>query len=184
MRAVVFAGYRQRRDRRYWRSRCSQDRSESDRQRDQGGFRVERDDVGPGKLSAYYSRYAADAAHYLDGSGNERRDNLDVRYLIARGPVDWDLEVMRQTGRVGSEQIRAWALGSAGGYTFERARWSPRIGLQFDLASGDRRREDGTIGTFNPLFPNAYYFTLMSTPTYANLIHLRPSFRPRRRRCP
>ncbi len=140
-----------------------------------GGFRIERNDIGPGKLSAYYSRYDADAARYLDGSGKERRNNLDVRYQIARGPVDWDLEVMRQTGRVGSERTRAWAVGSAGGYTFENARWSPRIGLQLDLASGDRRRDDGTIGTFNPLFPNAYYFTLMSTPTYANLIHLRPS---------
>jgi hypothetical protein len=47
------------------------------------GFRIERNDVGPGKLSAYYS-----------------------------------LEGMWQTGRVGSEEIRAWALGSTGGYTF------------------------------------------------------------------
>ncbi len=140
-----------------------------------GGFRVERNDIGPGKLSAYYSRYEADSAHYLDGGGKERRNNLDVRYQIVRGPVDWDLEGMWQTGRVGGEQTRAWAVGSVGGYTFEHARWSPRIGLQLDLASGDRRRGDGTIGTFNPLFPNAYYFTLMSTPTYANLIHLRPS---------
>ncbi len=140
-----------------------------------GGFRIERNDVGPGKLSAYYSRYDADAAHYLDGSGKERRNNLDVRYQIARGPVDWEIEGMWQTGRVGSQQIRSWAVGSVGGYTFEQARWSPRIGLQLDLASGDRRRADGTIGTFNPLFPNAYYFPLMSTPTYVNLIHLRPS---------
>ena len=140
-----------------------------------GGFRIERKDVGPGKLSVYYSRYDADAAHYLDGSGKERRDNWDAHYQMARGPIDLDLEGMWQTGRVGSEQIRAWAVGSVGGYTFEHARWSPRIGLQLDLASGDRRRGDGTIGTFNPLFPNAYYFTLMSTPTYANLIHLRPS---------
>jgi Alginate export len=140
-----------------------------------GGFRIERNDIGPGKLSAYYSRYEADSAHYLDGGGKERRDNYDVRYQIVRGPVDWDLEGMWQSGRVGAEQIRGWALGSVGGYTFEHARWSPRIGLQLDLASGDRRLGDGTIGTFNPLFPNAYYFTLMSTPTYANLIHLRPS---------
>jgi hypothetical protein len=140
-----------------------------------GGFRIERKDIGPGKLSAYYSRYNQDAAHYLDGSGNERRDNLDLRYAIARGPVDWDLEGMRQTGRVGSEPIRAWAVGSRGGYTFEKAFWSPRIGLQVDLASGYRRLGDGIIGTFNPLFPNAYYFTLASTPTYANLIHVRPS---------
>ena len=140
-----------------------------------GGFRIERDDVGPGKLSAYYSRYDADAAHYLDGSGNERRDNLDVRYAIAQGAVDWDLEGIRQTGRVGNKEIRAWAMGSRGGYTFKGTSWSPRIGLQVDLASGAQRPGDGTIGTFNPLFPNAYYFTLASTPTYANLIHVRPS---------
>lgn len=140
-----------------------------------GGFRIERDDVGPGKLSAYYSRYNEAAAQYLDGSGNERRDNLDVRYAIARGAVDWDLEGMRQTGRVGDEPIRAWAVGSRGGYTFENVPWSPRIGLQFDVATGYRRPGDGIIGTFNPLFPNAYYFTLASTPTYANLIHVRPS---------
>jgi hypothetical protein len=140
-----------------------------------GGFRVEHNDIGPGKLSAYYSRYQAESAHYLDGGGKERRDNFDVRYQIVRGPVDWDFEGMWQTGRVGNEQIRGWAVGSVGGYTFEHARWSPRIGLQLDLASGDRRRGDGTIGSFNPLFPNAYYFTLMSTPTYVNLIHVRPS---------
>jgi hypothetical protein len=140
-----------------------------------GGFRVERNDVGPGTLSAYFSRYEADAAHYLDGSGSERRDNVDVRYSIARGALDWDLEAMRQTGRVGTKEIRAWAVGSRGGYTFKGLRWSPRIGLQVDLASGDRQSGDGIIGTFNPLFPNAYYFTLAGTPTYANLIHVRPS---------
>jgi hypothetical protein len=140
-----------------------------------GGFRIERNDVGPGKLSAYYSRYDQDIAQYLDARGKERRDNLDVHYEIVRGPLDWDLEGMRQSGQVGNTQIRAWAVGSTGGYTIEQVRWSPRIGLQLDLASGDRQRGDGTIETFNPLFPNAYYFTLMSTPTYVNLIHLRPS---------
>ena len=100
-----------------------------------GGFRIERNDVGPGKLSAYYSRYDANAAHYLDGNGNERRDNLDLRYAIARGAVDWDLEGMRQTGRLGNEEIRAWAVGSRGGYAFKGTPWSPRIGIQVDLAS-------------------------------------------------
>jgi hypothetical protein len=145
-----------------------------------GGFRVERNDVGPGTLSSYYSLYENDNAHYLDASGNERRHNLDVRYQIAQGPFAWDVEVMGQTGHVGSERIRALAVGSVGAYTFENARWTPTIGLQFDFATGDRRPGDGTIGTFNPLFPNAYYFTLASTTTYANLIHVRPflQFRP------
>jgi hypothetical protein len=141
-----------------------------------GGFRVERRDIGPGKLSAYYSRYDADAAHYLDGSGNEHRDNVDVRYeLSGGGALDADLEAMRQTGRVGFAAVRAWGGGSRAGYTFTDTLWTPRLGLQLDVASGDRRHGDGTVGTFNPLFPNAYYFTLASTPTYANLLHIRPS---------
>lgn len=140
-----------------------------------GGFRIERNDVGPGKLSIYYSRYDADGAHYLDGSGNDRRNIVDLRYQIVRGGIDWDLESMRQTGHVGDATVRAWAVGSRGGYMFRDSPWSPRIGLQLDLASGDRHRGDGMVETFNPLFPNAYYFTLASTPTYANLIHVRPS---------
>jgi hypothetical protein len=140
-----------------------------------GGFRIERNDIGPGKLSAYYSRYDEDATLYLDARGNERRSDLDAHYQIDRGPVDWDLEAIRQSGHVGSARVDAWAVGSTGGYTLEQVHWTPRVGVQVDLASGDRRPGDGTLGTFNPLFPNAYYFTLMSTPTYVNLIHLRPS---------
>jgi hypothetical protein len=139
-----------------------------------GGFRVEREDVGPGKLSVYYSRYDLDDARYLFASGNDRRDILDVRYQINRGGVDGDLEVMRQTGWVGSSRIQAWAASSRDGYTFDTF-WSPRIGVQLDFASGERRPGDGSEDTFNPLFPNAYYFTLDGSPTYANLIHVRPS---------
>ena len=139
-----------------------------------GGLRVERNDVGSGSLSAYYSQFNKNGAQYLDGSGDERRHNLDVRYVHARGQFAWDFEVMGQTGRVGSERIRALAVGSVAGYTFEDSPWSPTIGLQFDFATGDRRPGDGTIGTFNPLFPNAYYFTLAGNATYANLVHVRP----------
>jgi hypothetical protein len=49
-----------------------------------GGFRVERKNVGPGELSAYYSRFQLDDASYLDASGDERRDNFDVGDAIRR----------------------------------------------------------------------------------------------------
>ncbi|AYG64628.1 MULTISPECIES: alginate export family protein [unclassified Rhizobium] len=138
-------------------------------------LRVERQVLGTNELSAYYSLYQKRNAHYLDGSGDEDRHIFDTRFAGSSNGLDWDLEGMGQVGSVGDKDIRAWAIGARGGYTFEDASWTPRLGLQFDMASGDHNPGDGTVGTFNPLFPNGYYFTLAGYTGYANLIHLKPS---------
>ncbi len=138
------------------------------------GVRIERQSVGPGDLSGYWSRYNRSNARFLDARGVERRDVWDLRYTGTHGRFDWDLEAMLQTGTVAGSTIRAWALGSIAGYRLD-ARWSPRIALQVDAASGDRQPHDGRVGTFNPLFPNGYYFTLAGYTGYSNLIHVKPS---------
>jgi hypothetical protein len=147
----------------------------SNRHRTFSGVRVERKDTGPGDLSAYWSRYDVDDAHYLDATGNEHRDVFDVRYAGKVAPFDWDAETMVQTGHVGSDTVGAWAFGLLGGYTVPSWAGSPRFGLQVDGASGDRHPGDGRIETFNPLFPNGYYFTLAGYTGYTNLIHVKPS---------
>jgi hypothetical protein len=140
-----------------------------------GGLRAERKDVGPGELSVYYSRFILDKTRFLDARGDERRDNFDIRYAGARSGFDWDAEAMGQVGDVGSKRIRAWGVGSRSGYTIADLPWTPRLGLQIDAASGDHKAGDNTLGTFNPLFPNGYYFTLAGYTGYVNLIHLKPS---------
>ena len=144
------------------------------------GLRAEYQGLGPGDISGYYSRYRRDEARFLDASGNERRDVYDLRYNGKRGAIDWDIEGMLQRGQVGSKRAQAWALGSIAGYTFATQPWTPRVGLQFDMASGDRHASDGRLGTFNPLFANGYYFSLAGLTGYSNLIHLKPSlnFKP------
>ena len=132
-------------------------------------------DVGWGTLSGYFAYYSLDNAKYLTVQGNERRDSLDLRLAANTGGFDGDIEVMGQTGNVGIDTIRAWAVGSLSGYTFSDIGWTPRLGFQFDAASGDSNPHDNVLGTFNPLFPNGYYFTLAGYTGYTNLIHVKPS---------
>jgi hypothetical protein len=138
-------------------------------------LRVERHVLGNNELSGYYSFYERDNARYLDALGTEQRHVFDVRFAGTLNHLDWDLEAMGQLGTVGNKDIRAWASGMRAGYTFADMAWQPRLGLQFDTASGDSHPGDGVIGTFNPLFPNGYYFTLAGFTGYTNLVHLKPS---------
>jgi hypothetical protein len=138
-------------------------------------LRVERLVFGHNELSAYYSIYSRDNARYLDAVGNERREIYDVRFAGAISGLDWDLEGMAQRGNVGDKDIDAWASGARLGFTWDIASWRPRVGIQLDAASGDRHPGDQTLGTFNPLFPNGYYFTLAGFTGYTNLLHVKPS---------
>lgn len=138
-------------------------------------FRVERKVLGDNELSAYYALYERDGARYLDAAGNERRDVFDARFAGTANGFDWDLEAMLQTGHVGSSSVLAWAIGSRTGYTLTNVTWKPRLGIQADTGTGDRRRGDRSLGTFNPLFPNGYYFTLAGYTSFANLIQIKPS---------
>jgi alginate export protein len=140
-----------------------------------GGLRMERQDVGPGALSAYASRYELEDSRFLFASGQERRNIADVRYTGARNGIDWDLETMGQGGTLGAKRVRAWNIGTLAGYTFVGTPGSPRIGLQMDAASGNPRSNGSTLGTFNPLFPNGYYVTLSGYTGDTNLLHLKPS---------
>lgn len=125
-------------------------------------------------IAGYYANFTQANARFANASGDERRDILDVHLNGNANHFDFDLEVMGQTGRIGNEPIKAWAVGSLAGYTFADVNFSPRVGIQLDAASGDGNSKR-SFGTFNPLFPNGYYFTLASYTGYTNLFHAKPS---------
>jgi hypothetical protein len=140
-----------------------------------GGVRLERKLSASSSLAIYYSRFNQDDARFPAASGNEFRDIVDARFSGSAGGFDWDLEAMNQTGHIGSQSVEAWAFGTIGGYTFADLTMTPRLGLQFDGASGDDNPHDHQLGTFNPLFPNGYYVALAGYTGFVNFIHLKPS---------
>jgi hypothetical protein len=139
------------------------------------GFRAERKVTEHGAAIAYVSHFKQDKAKYLNVTGNEGRNILDVRVTGNNNGFDGDVELMGQVGSIADKHIRAWALGSLFGYTFKNAFWTPRLGIQIDAASGNHDKDGNTLGTFNPLFPNGYYFTLAGYTGYVNLVHVKPS---------
>ena len=140
-----------------------------------GGVRAERKLSDSVSLAAYYARFTQDGVSYLTVSGDERRDIIDVHFSGKGSGFDWDLEGMAQSGRIADKDIKAWAVGALAGYTFSDVGWMPRLGIQFDAASGDKNPLDNQLGTFNPLFPNGYYFTLAGYTGYVNIIHFKQS---------
>ncbi|MEO8595573.1 MAG: alginate export family protein [Candidatus Solibacter sp.] len=80
---------------------------------------------------------------------------LGMRYAGAYSHFDYDTEIAAQTGKVGTDRIRAWAWSAIGGYTVDPLRRS-RVFFGFDYASGDRNAADGVRGTFDHLYQNVH----------------------------
>jgi hypothetical protein len=140
-----------------------------------GGVRAQRRMTADSQLSVSFSDFRQDNVHFLAASGNEERQSVDIHYAGNVQVFDWDIEGMKQDGSVGGKQVNAWAFGSLTGFTLTGLAWAPRFGVQLDAASGTHNLARGTVGTFNPLFPNGYYVTLSGYTGYTNFIHFKPS---------
>jgi hypothetical protein len=85
-------------------------------------------------------------------------DTLSARLIRDPKPATWDFELegIVQRGSTSSslaadaatQDVRAWFVHADLGYTFAGG-WKPRIGLEYDHASGDGR--GGSFGRFDPI---------------------------------
>ena len=135
------------------------------------------------RADLYYLGLRDDHASYATGTGAERRQTLGVRLFGRDAGFDYDVEPVLQIGTFGTRDILAWTLASAQGYTMEGLPWSPRLGLQADVASGDTEaRDGGNFGTFNPLFFKAGYFNDASLIRPSNIMNVHPTVQVHPRR--
>jgi len=123
----------------------------------------------------YYLGFDRKNALFDEGVARERRHSLGTRLWGNPKPWDYNTELVLQVGSFGSQDILAWTAASDTGYTFQQTPMRPRLGLKANVASGDENRRDGTLGTFNPLFPKNAYFTEADLITPTNFFDLYPT---------
>jgi hypothetical protein len=102
-------------------------------------------------------------------ANNQNRHTLGGRAALRQGMFDGTVESYWQTGSMGLAQsdnrlhINAFALAAEGGVTLEDVPWTPRLGAEFNYASGDGSKANcnantgagcgGTANTFENLYP-------------------------------
>lgn len=127
----------------------------SDHQFSVWGAYLSKPSVHHASLDVYYMGWDRQNAHFDKGTAHERRHTFGAR-LSQRGVWAYDAEAIFQLGTFGAGDIRAWR-GAIEGSRSISAPWTPRIGIDMDVASGDRGRGSPTLGTFNGFFQSGTY---------------------------
>lgn len=110
-------------------------------------------------LDIFYFGLERRDAVFDQGRAQELRHTLGVRASGEPASFDYNLELVYQLGSFGAGDINAWTAALDAGYTFRSLPLKPRLGLQLNATSGDRDPDDPNLQTFNPLFPQASYFS-------------------------
>lgn len=129
--------------------------------------------VMPG-IDLYYLGYRDDIASFLDAQGRETRHSIGARLHGQRADWHWNVEGVAQFGHFDGQKIRAWTLGTEFGRRLPGLPLSPDATLRFNIVSGDGDAANGTLGTFNALFPKGKYFGELSPIGPTNIVNLNP----------
>ncbi len=71
---------------------------------------------------------------------------------------EYDTEMAYQTGDAKGKDLEAFAGHWSVGYTFAAYSWKPRLGIEYNYATGDSNPTDGDVETFQNLFPTNHKF--------------------------
>lgn len=104
------------------------------------------------------------------GTGNTGIWTGGARLAGAKDALDWGTEWAVQRGRLAGDRLEAWAGHARAGYTMASTAWTPRIGLEWDMATGDDDPTDGDAGSFQTLFPtNHDKYGILDVAAWQNL---------------
>jgi Alginate export len=133
-----------------------------------------------GRTSFFYTALDTKQQLWNRGLGHDMRHTLGVRLEGQQTAWDYTWEGLVQLGTFTPVDgqgvpIHAWGFTTDDGYTFQRSRHYPRIGLATSFTSGDSGH--GALGTFHPLFPDTAYSGKLGLVGPSNGYEVTPTFR-------
>lgn len=96
--------------------------------------------------------------------------------IVGKLPAKFDYmtDLMLQRGSFASDRIDAYAIRARLGYTITDKYWTPRVLLEYNVASGDKNPTDKVKGTFDQYYPtNHSKYGLDDVVGFRNLENLR-----------
>ncbi|HXC28852.1 MAG TPA: alginate export family protein [Stellaceae bacterium] len=113
-------------------------------------------------------------------TSQDHRGTFGLRGYGALGDFDYDWQGAYQTGSYAGLTVDAFAANTDTGYMFHDLPWKPRIGAHADVASGGANKADGTMSTYQPMYPNTQYYVPNNEFAPTNFYDLAPriSVRP------
>ncbi len=133
-----------------------------------------------GGISFYYQGFDRKSARFNQGAAREIRQTFGSRIWGNYKKLDYNYEVIGQSGSFGNSSIRAWALASDTGLNFPHI--FSRIGLKSNVTSGDKSSSDNKLQSFNPLFPATAYSGTIALIGPTNVMDLSPTYRFNRKK--
>lgn len=128
-------------------------------------------------FSIYYLGLDRKAARFNQGTAREIRHTFGTRAWGTFRKLDYNYELIGQTGTFGTTHIRAWAAASDTGFNLTRKNAAVRLSVRSNAASGDRRINDDKLNSFNPLFPATAYSGTIALAGPTNVLDVAPAIR-------
>jgi hypothetical protein len=131
------------------------------------------------RMDLYYLLTDRQQARFNTGSGREIRHTIGTAFTLQKANWYSYSEMDFQWGTFTGATILAWKIAPSISYQVKTGKLQPLFSIQAAISSGDKQEGDGTLQTFNPIYPKAIYYGYMENAGSANLLmlHAKTAFR-------
>lgn len=126
-------------------------------------------------IDLYYLGLWKETARVNDAAGRELRHTVGTRIFRNLSNWKYDIEGIYQFGDFAGKKISAWTASLYTTYKFSEIKLQPEIGFKTELISGDLKKDDDKVQTFNALYPRGAYFGLAALIGPSNLTDIHPT---------